>query len=80
MKNKMKTPTTKQTITTAQIKSVEKKVRCNKNHSGNRRLTFSVGYFECNGCGGFTPAHMALATLAGAVQAFDGAGSIIRIR
>ena len=27
--------------------------QCNKNHSGNRRIAPSHGYYECQGCGQF---------------------------
>lgn len=37
----------------SKVKAAAKNVVCNVNHSGNRRLTFSLGFFECGGCGQF---------------------------
>lgn len=65
-------------ITKKQITAVEKKVRCNINHSGNTRLTFDAGYFQCSGCGHFHTPEGAIETLMGDVSDWAGSGGLIR--
>jgi len=67
-------------IKKALIQAGESRVRCNIGHSGNHRLTYDAGYFQCNGCGHFhCPADVA-STLAGSVEDWTGTGGLILTR
>lgn len=54
-------------------------VRCNHGHSGNTRLTFDVGYFQCDGCGYFHTVESVLSAARGPVESQDGSGGTVRI-
>lgn len=56
-----------------------KNIRCNVNHSGNHRLTFSVGYFQCAGCASFHTIEAVGAAMRGPVEQMDGSGGVCRL-
>lgn len=59
-------------------KQIETSIRCNVGHSGNHRLTYSVGYYECSGCGHFHAPESCEAELSAKPSDLDGAGGVIR--
>ena len=60
------------------IKQVNK-LRCNKYHSGNRKVTYNVGHFVCQGCGEFHAVESAKEALAGPVREITGGGGLVRV-
>jgi hypothetical protein len=61
------------------IKQAMRVLRCNKYHSGNRKVTYDVGHFVCQGCGEFHTTETAAETLAGTVGEITGGGGLVRI-
>jgi len=61
------------------IKKQANKLRCNKYHSGNRKVAFDVGHYVCQGCGEFHTVETAMETLAGPVREITGGGGLVRI-
>lgn len=59
---------------------IENDVRCNVNHSGNHKLTFDVGYWQCSGCGNHHTTEAALDSLAGPASDLTGSGGVVRIK
>jgi hypothetical protein len=62
-----------------EIKQAMSKLRCNKYHSGNRKVTYDVGHFACQGCGEFHTVESAKETLAGPVGEITGGGGLVRV-
>ena len=55
-------------------------MRCNINHSGNSRLTFDAGYFQCSGCGHWHTPEAVQGALDGPVKDTHGGGGVIRVK
>lgn len=62
------------------IKKAMRNLRCNKYHSGNRKVTFDVGYLACQGCGEFHTQETASEALDGPVRDITGGGGLVRVR